>query len=68
MTPNVGSLKLPTRGYNAEFLSHLEVLEVARYALPGATVHRNNLAGDERLVIRDPKSSDLITFYEHWRR
>jgi hypothetical protein len=59
------SIKLPSKGVNVEWMSQLELLEARIYPLPGASVKRSTLGVDERLIVRDPKDSDEITFLEH---
>ena len=62
---NQATAYLPTRGVNLEIVGNLELLEVndPPKALPGATVQRV-WTPDDRLVIRDAKDSDLVSFYE----
>lgn len=62
---DVGALKLPTKGVNLEWMGQLELLEARVYPLPGASVRRGSLGVDPRLVVRDAKSDDVITFLEH---
>jgi len=62
--PDEKKLYLPVKPVDLEFLGAMEVLDANIYPLPGGSEKRT-WTPDERLKIVDPKSTDVLTYYEH---